>query len=628
MITPRNAKRPTAASDNAGAQYAFEIDQNLLYHTVMRQAQGVPKAILELTQNSLDARATRVSLHLDETSFVVEDDGHGFGTDLEAIHRVFGRFGTPHVEGDARFGRFRIGRAQILAYASVEWRSGTVALRVDFLRNGLRYDVAELAESQPGCRVSGTFYHDPYRADAGDAGHSIGERLMTPNKVQATLLEVAAGAQYADVPIVVNGQQINTPPDAVAWDLVTPEAYYKWTRSGGVKVYNMGFLVKTFPSYELGNGIVVTKASLDLTLSRQDILAERDATWRAIRAELRRRLDTDAGKPKASKRLEPHEQMYHVRRFLQGEADLADLESLAALTDIYGAPCSLKTLLAHQSHLVAVAEQGDQTAQTLHHNKAAFVLASVTLERFAVARLDDLLKLWRERAQSERVWRLFEKLRALQVGDLAALAATYNTRLLVLKDAELTPAERLGLNVLRDRMSVLARVIAANLGIEAPMLPPRRLIAGDAAADGWTDGRSTIVINRRLLPQLARGYAGALEAVAVLVHEYCHDEPTAEQHIDNEAFYERFHNAWTPRDDVRSRVGIGAVIEQVVAAYIAQLRALGKRYGRAGTAANNRYLLDALLQDLTAASPEGEAAFLHGAIDDGADDGADLVAGA
>lgn len=64
---------------------------------------------------SVDARAKNVNITITGKNISCTDDGDGFAT-KEDVLRYFGRFGTPHAEGDATYGRFRLGRGQIMAY--------------------------------------------------------------------------------------------------------------------------------------------------------------------------------------------------------------------------------------------------------------------------------------------------------------------------------------------------------------------------------------------------------------------------------------------------------------------------------------------------------------------------------
>lgn len=114
----------------------FKMHNNLMHTIIFKQSGSFEKAITELIMNSIDADSTRIDIDFDSEKriFSIADDGKGFTTE-EEIESYFDTLGTPHKDGDAKFGRFRIGRTQIFAYASTVWRSGTFRMSVDFLNN-------------------------------------------------------------------------------------------------------------------------------------------------------------------------------------------------------------------------------------------------------------------------------------------------------------------------------------------------------------------------------------------------------------------------------------------------------------------------------------------------------------
>ncbi|STQ14809.1 Uncharacterised protein [Enterobacter cloacae] len=89
--------------------------------------------------------------------FSCRDDGRGFAS-YDDVKRYFGRFGTPHQEGDATYGRFRLGRGQIMAHARTLWRSQRWQMSVDTREMGYHYDLEELTQPIQGCIISGEWY--------------------------------------------------------------------------------------------------------------------------------------------------------------------------------------------------------------------------------------------------------------------------------------------------------------------------------------------------------------------------------------------------------------------------------------------------------------------------------------
>lgn len=108
----------------------FIAHNSLIKQIIFRQHSEHFKAIVELIQNSIDAKATQIELRFDETGFVVDDNGTGFPSE-ESVTDYFQTFGTPHVDGDATFGMFRIGRGQIMSLADCTWRTNLWQMDVD-----------------------------------------------------------------------------------------------------------------------------------------------------------------------------------------------------------------------------------------------------------------------------------------------------------------------------------------------------------------------------------------------------------------------------------------------------------------------------------------------------------------
>jgi hypothetical protein len=139
-----------------GGVHDMKTDPRIIYHFIKSQAGSLGKALMELAQNSIDAGSTEIRLTLSQKEFCIEDNGQGFGNDAD-IHRNFGTFGTPHQEGDSRFGRFRLGRGQIMAFAKTLWHSTGYVMDVDVQNRGLNY-ILRTGPIRSGVKVEGVFY--------------------------------------------------------------------------------------------------------------------------------------------------------------------------------------------------------------------------------------------------------------------------------------------------------------------------------------------------------------------------------------------------------------------------------------------------------------------------------------
>jgi len=128
---------------------AFELDPQIIHHIIYSQAGSIGKAVIELLMNSVDAKANTVHLTMTREGFDCRDDGEGFANRDDVV-RYFGRFGTPHTEGDATYGRFRLGRGQIMAHASTVWTSTLWRMSVDTRSMGYLTDRAGNGRAKKG----------------------------------------------------------------------------------------------------------------------------------------------------------------------------------------------------------------------------------------------------------------------------------------------------------------------------------------------------------------------------------------------------------------------------------------------------------------------------------------------
>jgi len=127
---------------NSTQKRDFKMDPGLLWHVIHSQAGTQGKALLETVMNTIDAKATSMEINLSNEGFVISDDGKGFGS-MGEIERFFETFGTPHKDGDATYGKYRMGRGQIFAFSKNKWHSGAFQMSVDIKNKGLEYDLKE-----------------------------------------------------------------------------------------------------------------------------------------------------------------------------------------------------------------------------------------------------------------------------------------------------------------------------------------------------------------------------------------------------------------------------------------------------------------------------------------------------
>lgn len=141
--------------------------------------------------NSIDANATEIDIIFDTKSFTVFDNGKGFKNE-EEIHKYFKTFGTPHQEGDAIYGKFRMGRRQIMAFSRNVWRTNKFQMEVDIEKNGVNFEFTKDLPFQEGVLITGTFYEPLSYSDYNDLVKELKEFVI-----------------YSQIKTIVNGVMFN-----------------------------------------------------------------------------------------------------------------------------------------------------------------------------------------------------------------------------------------------------------------------------------------------------------------------------------------------------------------------------------------------------------------------------------
>jgi hypothetical protein len=527
-------------------QRAFAIDPALLYSVIQSQAGTLEKALLEGVMNSVDAGSTRVAVSLTETQFVIRDNGRGFRS-REEIVKWFETFGTPHQEGDATFGRFRMGRGQMMAFASTVWQSGAFQMTVDIRESGLGYGLATLSPSAAGCSVVGQLYQS-----------------LTEARRQETEEAFRKLVAYCPVPVELNGKVVSIRPEKAKWGAEDDACWLQLDPDAReLLVYNQGVLVKSMPGWRFGSGgVVVSRRPLKVNFARNDILEYECPQWELVRAAIERGV---MARLSSRKQLSDDQRAFLARKVL-GNRDGLDHHGLTAkiFTDVQGKHVALVDVLAAKSIAVESASR-PQLSRAMHDSGTALVLSRKSLDRLGATSLDDLV---------ERLSRVPDVSRAglaqLDIDKLPFRTAGPKDR--ELPREVLHPKETAALRAL-DEVNAF---IGAWLQSRGWADRTRELRVGvRAGAVAWTDGAHYIYAHRKYLRQLERGLDGAGYWVATLIHEYCHDTDDSESHDHGEVFYAKYHE-WTSNP---SAPMMRAAL-RLQAAYVRELRALRQPAGR------------------------------------------------
>ncbi|PRW84485.1 ATP-binding protein [Pseudomonas fluorescens] len=282
----------------------FELDPQIIHHIIYSQAGSIGKAIIELIMNSADAGASAVSLTMTKAGFHCSDDGSGF-VSRDDVLRYFGRFGTPHAEGDATYGRFRLGRGQIMAHATTDWVSNSWSMKVDTRTMGYNYELEDLTAPSAGCSITGTWYEQ-----------------LNDLEVMSAVQEIRDLVRYTPISVELNGRVITRDPAKEKWDFEDQWAYYRAKEDGPVSIYNQGVLVRNDSSHVWGaGGLIVSKKAIDLNVSRTEILRKTCPVWKVIAKEFGRLADSVSARLGDHRKTEARREK-SARALLSGDANI------------------------------------------------------------------------------------------------------------------------------------------------------------------------------------------------------------------------------------------------------------------------------------------------------------------
>jgi hypothetical protein len=514
----------------------FTMDPGLLISVIKSQAGTLSKALLEGVMNSIDAGASSVHLTINETQFTIEDDGNGFGTP-EQIRQWFGRFGTPHNEGDSTYGKFRMGRGQMMSFAATRWLSNGHCMDVDIEKRGLTYDLSQTEKSTRGCRIDGVLYAP-----------------LAHYELKDVLTELKKFVLYAPKPIYVNGELYGSCPSLLkSWTFENRDAYFKVVQDcEDLDIYNQGVFVQTIGAWRMGmGGVIVSKKPLEVNFARNSILENKCTTWQDI---LKKTEELVIKKLGSAMKLEDGERKYLARRALSATGKLAEiLVKAKILTDPSGKHSTLASL-KHYDKFVYIADSG-ALACAVHGTDKTFVVTDKLLTRFGCHSIEDFLYDLKKRGGL-----LQDEISILQPETVSRLGLGGAK---TLQMDGLTPRVRASFATLEW----LNSEIAFRLSVAGYPARVRSLLLGTHKRNtfiAWTDGKTYITVNKYFLKKLDSGLDGALFWAHTLIHEYMHDTDDSESHSHGEVFYQKFHDA-IGNDELLT---LGALAQATVVRYL------------------------------------------------------------
>lgn len=501
-------------------------DENLLIHTIKRQAGTLQKAILEGTMNAIESSATRVDITLDThgvdegqagAKLVIADDGCGITTDQELVNH-FEKFGTPHDASENKiWAEFRMGRAQLFCFGKNTWRTATFKMVVDIeTPPALEYDIQRGLPKVKGTRIVIDLYKNP-------VGRSI-EPLKAAVKEQI---------EFMEIPVFFNGDQVNTPASKCNWTYEDDDAYYLFGKGANLTVYNLGAYVMSIPASHAGVcGVVVSKKKLTLSVARTDVIrAGNDACPVYGRIEAVVKENRIKKIRKAATRLNRDERVSTLQDLLNGDQSYNDVKNLGLFETCNDRVLSLAAIRKIRSPW-CFAERGDRAADRLIIGEQAICLSLDTLEWLNYSGDErsffDWLLAESYRADGwaktlEKKWKHLKQLHT----DFDVLRSGFRDVSNFIPESKWSKPERRVIKVLQGYGHWGGRTICIG--------------TSDTNA-AWTDGNSYICLGREYLRDLSLSSDdGAARLIHTMFHELAHDEDTAGTHHHGMEFYRTFH---------------------------------------------------------------------------------------
>ena len=521
----------------------FTMDPNLLVSVIKSQAGTLSKALVEGVMNSIDAGAKRVDITLDKEHFTIKDKGKGFSS-RQDIELWFGRFGTPHTEQDVMFGRFRMGRGQMMAFAATTWRTGSFLIQVDIETAGLTYELQELPVQVEGCEIEGKLYQP-----------------LNDYKLSTVLAELKTFVAYAPSPVYVNGELYGAPAQRLkSWTFEEDSAYYRLTQDAReLQVYNQGIFVEQIGAWRIGmGGVVVSKRPLLVNFARNSVMEDSCLSWQRIAGTIENKV---LQKLLTAKKLSDTERQFLARHLSRLKELIGPAYAKAKLlTDPTGKHSALEELRKYKRF--AYTPEITPRACALHGQDGTFVLTEAMLERFGTASIEEFLSLIKSIDAAllpcDYTVTKIDELSAFEVNRVSMLdAAGLKAKKLAAYKALGVMNELLSHALLRDELISSKRV----------------LLVGrhkNNRFSAWTDGKSYVTANENSLKLFETGQDGILTWVHILIHEYTHDTDDSESHDHGEVFYRKFHDTL-----FTAGLGLAAIAQQGLIAYLQELKVLG-----------------------------------------------------
>lgn len=541
------ARKKTIAStivEQSSEVRKFKMHPDLLFSVIKSQAGTHEKAILEAVMNAVDAGATRCDITINENGYTISDDGKGFASRQE-VDEFFETFGTPHKEGDATYGRFRMGRGQLFAFSTTLWKTTTFEMSVDVQKSGLDYIFKENLPFINGCTIIGEWY-----------------KKLSTQELFVMIKELEHLIKYMQIPVYVNNKNFSIDPEKQKWDYKEKDFFVKVNKnSNTLSVYNMGALVSHYPASRFGvAGTVVTKSALKVNFARNDVLASECSLWKKITKKMKEIMGIETAKKNV---LNDAEREAILNDVICKDTFIGEVFTKGLLVDISGKKVSFKALTdAKRISFSTGNYKLKKVEERVHDSKMALVLAESNLQKFYVqtpiqfvetfnklidynnTELDKKAELFRnsdwDKYREYFSLKIYSKCTA-DIVDINELIAGIKNTSDTIDEKKLNKKQVIFLKSVKEISSWIGRMVYGVINEKYTWEDAKKFersisLGKSEVAEAWTDGKTYITLETRNLS------AHPMKIVSILVHEYCHNSSTNESHDHGSEFYETYHD--------------------------------------------------------------------------------------
>lgn len=567
---------PVAETANS-TRLNFVIPEEDATRTLIEGQHGsLGKGLGELFMNAIDGGAQTCRIILEKDRFIVVDDGDGFGGDRADALEKFRALGSRNSERQgSTFGRFGLGRTQVIPWGKVTWESGLNRFVTDYQQYA-GFEHSELEEPVEGCVVTGELYKPLTSYQLRDVRHEVVKNL-----------EFAEG-----ISIELNGNVIND-NSQFEWDEVTDLYKIRWIKKKtndpfsdtACRIYNQGVLVNTLPplSYPMGAVVIARKAiKVNIARNAPDGQCPVHLAIMERLAEKTRELQKE---DRHSKQMTLSLRNTLVSMLDAGVEDL--VECIDEETPLSSSDLARAKLLRDCRGNFVHFDQLETKPLTIVPDDQIRIGESLSMLNVAIPVTVEEMRFWGAFDPEQLIQRLYGVMNqcyTISYGrrayhspgflpplafEKAALLADTSKRIVPTK--ELSASESAARNALQYAADNMAKRISKFEGVETVR---RRVVVGEClTAAGWTDSASFIAVERRQLPLANQGLSGACALTMLLLHEYTHNDTFPDCDMHGEAFYERYHELTgaTGQNEI-----VGNVSSSLKSRYITELLKKGQ----------------------------------------------------